>query len=169
MKTVISLIPNDEHLVEAKKELTKAGFGESKTSILFQPADVWRRLEGQQKVRIVFKNGAVGALIGLFVAALYGVPAGILNCQFMNCSVGMSATFWALISLYWVAAGGFLGALVGLDKLEDDLYSYVEGVRRGEALFVVETSEEKAVEARRILQQEHGTVIHDVPGGAGAK
>jgi hypothetical protein len=66
----------------------------------------------------------------------------------------------ALISLYWIAGGGFLGALVGLDRLERDLYSYVEGVRRGAALFVVESPEERAPEVAEILAQEEGALLH---------
>jgi hypothetical protein len=123
---------------------------------------VWQRLRGHQKAQAVFRKAALGAVMGLVVGALYGVPAGFLNCRFMNCSIEMSITLGLLITLFWVLAGGFLGGIVGLDKLEHDLYSYIEGVRRGEALFVVEVPEKQAPEAVRILQQEHGTVIHDI-------
>ena len=108
------------------------------------------------------KKAALGAFLGLLVGAIYGVPAGIFNCKFMNCSLQTSVILWALITLFWVLAGGFLGGIIGLDKLERSLYSYVEGVRRGEALFVVETPEERAPEARRILRQEQGTVIDEI-------
>ena len=162
METIIGLIPNDEHVTTTRYELEKAGFAISKINILYQPADVWQRLGGHQKVRIVYKWAAVGASVGLVVGALYGVPAGIFNCLFMECPLQTSIILWAIISLFWVAAGGIVGAIIGLDKLEDDLYSYVEGVRRGEALFVVETPPEQAQRAVEILRQEQGTVIHDV-------
>ena len=162
METVISLIPNDEHVATARQALEKAGFTKRNISVLFQPADVWQRLGGRQKVGALAQKAVLGALIGLVVGALYGIPSGVFNCKFMNCPLETSATLWALISLYWVVAGGFLGVIVGLDRLERDLYSYVEGVRRGETLFVIETPEERAQEAEQILRQEQGTVIHDI-------
>ncbi|HRQ39518.1 MAG TPA: hypothetical protein PLD25_16540 [Chloroflexota bacterium] len=169
METVISLIPNDEHVTRARQALGSAGIVETKIDVLWQPADVWQRLGGHQKVRGVFKNAAIGALIGLIVGALYGVPAGVFNCKAMNCSVGTSVVLWAIISLYWVAAGGFLGAIIGIDRLEQEFYSYVEGVRRGEALFVVDATADKVSEARRILRQEHGMVIQDIHTGTETK
>ena len=66
------------------------------------------------------------------------------------------------ITLFWILGGGLAGAIVGLDKLEYELYSYVEGVRRGEALIVVDATAKQAPEAVRILRQEQGTVIHEI-------
>ena len=162
METVISLIPNDKNVATTRQKLEMAGFAESKISVFFQPADVWQRLGGRQKVWAVAKKAGLGALIGLIVGALYGIPAGVFNCKFMNCPLETSVIMWVLISLFWVVGGAGLGAIVGLDKLEQDLYSDVEGVRRGETLFVVETSEERAQEVNQILRQERGTVIHDI-------
>jgi hypothetical protein len=165
METVISLLPNDEHLAAARRELASAGFTQNRITVLFQPADVWQRLGGHQKVRAVVKKAVLGGVIGLLVGALYGIPAGIFNCQFMNCSLETSVVLWALITLFWILAGGFFGSIIGIDGLERDLYSYVEGVRRGEALVVVETPEEQALEARRILLQEQGTAVHEIHQG----
>lgn len=162
MGMVISLIPNDEHVVSARQTLEMAGFAKSKISVLFDPSDVWQRLGGRQKIMTVAKKSALGALVGLFVGAFYGLTSGLLNCKFMDCSLQTSVTLWVLISLYWIVGGGFLGAVVGLDKLEYDLYSYVEGVRRGEALFVVEASEDRVQEVEQILRQEQGVVIHEI-------
>jgi hypothetical protein len=169
METVTSLIPNNEHVAMARQKLEMAGFAANKIDVLFQPADVWQRLHGHQQVRSVFKIAAVGALMGLVVGALYGIPTGVLNCVFMNCPVETSVILWALISLYWVAAGGFLGAIVGIDRMQQDLSFYVDGVRRGEALFVVDVPEEKSSEAMDILRQEQGTIIHAVHEPLGAR
>jgi hypothetical protein len=169
METIIGLIPNDDDVALVRQELKKAGFAKNKINILFQPADVWQRLEGRQEIRIVFKDAVIGMLIGLLVGAIYGVPAGISNCRFMNCSLETSVILWLIISLFWVVAGGFLGAILGFDKFEADFYSYVEGVERGEALFVVESSEDQAPEAMRILQQENGILIHEIHDETGAR
>lgn len=162
MAFVISLVPDEEHVTVTQKKLEAFGFAPEAVSILHKPAAVWRQLGGHEKRSVVFRHIAIGALLGIVVGALYGVPAGIFNCAFMGCPQTLSVILWALITIFWVIGGGFLGAIIGLDKIEYDLYSYVEGVRRGEALFIVETSEDRAPEAIRILRQEHGTVIHDI-------
>ena len=163
METITSLIPNDEHIAQAQQKFKEAGFANRNISVLFKQAAVWKRLRGSEKAQVVYKDAKIGALLGLLVSALYGIPAGLFNCLYASCTVGLSITFWIMISLFWVAAGAALGAIIGLDQLEYDLYSYVEGVRRGEALFVVEASEALAPVAVRILKQEHGSVIHREP------
>jgi hypothetical protein len=162
METIICLIPNDEHLASARQELEEAGFARNRFDILSRPADVWKRLGGHQKVRGVFKWAALGALLSLLVGAIYGVPVGIFNCIFMNCPLETGIILWALVSLFWIVVGAIMGAIIGLDKLEDDLYSYVEGVRRGEVLFMVEAAPEQTQQAVQILRGEKGSVIHEI-------
>lgn len=162
MKTLVALIPDDEHLVSAEEALKVEGIGESEISVLVRPAQVWRRLEGRKKLRVVFRYAFFGIILGLAVGVLYGVPAGIMNCREMGCPFTTSTLLLAVISLYWVLGGGFLGAIIGLDRLEQNLYSYVEGVRRGEALLVIETPNEQVSEVTRILRGENGSLVHAI-------
>lgn len=165
MKTVISLIPDDEHVQKAREALQMAGIGEGAISALVRPADVWEQLGGRRKLRIIFRYTALGALLGLVVGAFYGVPSGILNCSGMGCPFNMSTVLLVVISVYWVLGGAFLGAIVGADRLEQNLYSYVEGVRRGAALLMVEASDEQRSEVERILHRESGLLVHDIEKG----
>ena len=162
MNTVAGLIPDEVHVTEARRELKSAGFAENNVSVLRMPADVWNRLGGHKKAQVVFKDAAIGALFGLALGSLFGVTAGILNCALMGCPIERSMVFLALIVLFCVFGGSLFGAIVGLDQLERHLYSYVEGVRRGQALFVVETSEERVSDAIRILEKEQGIIIKDI-------
>jgi hypothetical protein len=164
METVVSLIPDDEHVPAVKRALAAAGFTENNMTILRQPVEVWQRLGGRRKMRTVLKKAAVGGLIGIGIGALYGIPAGVFNCVFMNCPQSISLFLWAIITLFWVVASGFLGTIIGLDQLERSLYSYVEGVRRGEALFVIQASPDRVPVAVDILQHKQGTVIHRIHG-----
>lgn len=162
MKTLVGLIPDDEHAALAGTALKTAGFAEDNVHILRRPAEVWTQLEGKKKMRVVLKDALIGMLLGLAVGALYGVVAGVMNCNRMTCSVTTSLIFLVLITLYWIVGGGVLGALIGLDGLEMALYSYVEGVRRGATLFVVETPEKQAPEVAGILKREAGSLIHAI-------
>lgn len=159
MEMVTGLVPNDEHVSKAAKALQAAGFSDDQVKVIHQARDVWQWLNGREKLRVVFKYAFTGALLGLAVGCLYGIPAGLMNCSQMGCSSTLSLILLAIISLYWVLGGALLGGVVGVDQLEHPLYSYVEGVRRGEALFLIETGPERMEEARRILGREAGTCI----------
>lgn len=163
MTTLAGLIPNDEHVDHVVESLESEGIFSDRYQILTRPADVWQRLNGHRRLQIVFRNALRGMLIGLGIGMLYGVPAGFFNCRLMNCELSTSLVMLLLISLYWVAGGAVLGAIIGLDRLERPLYSYVEGVRRGEALMVVETTEAEAPEVFEILTHETGSMVQPIP------
>lgn len=162
MKMLLSLIPDGQHVARAEQALLAAGLGEGAINAVVRPAEVWERLGGPKKLRILFRYTALGALLGLGVGAFYGVPSGILNCSQMDCPFSTSTVLLALISVYWVVGGAFLGAIAGADHLEENLYSYVEGVRRGAALLVVETPDEQVSEVTEILHRESGLLVHSM-------
>lgn len=165
MNTLIGLIPDERYLVTAEKRLQAAGIDQSAMSVLVRPTDVWRRLEGPKKLRVAIRYSLFGALVGLALGALFGVPAGILNCAEMDCTMTISTVLLALIALYLMVGGAFVGAIVGIDRVEQDLYSYVEGVYRGGALLVIETPAGRIREIARILQQESGLLVHTIEKG----
>jgi hypothetical protein len=158
METIVGLIPDDAQLASAEQELIAAGFSGNKMHELLGSADFWKRQYSKEKERLIFKDAAIGALIGLSIGGLYGVIAGVLNCRLMDCPIGTSLTFLALIVLYCSFSGALFGAIIGLDRLERSLLSYVAKTRHFQALFVVETSTETSPEARHILEK-HGTVV----------
>lgn len=160
MKTLIGLIPDNEHVAHVQEALKAAGIGENEVHALVRPAEVWERLGGRKKLAVATKYALAGSALGLLVGGLYGIPAGIFNCSEMGCSVSTSATLLAVITIYWVLGGLFMGAIVGMDRLEQDLYSYVEGVRHGAALLVVEAPDDRASEVTRILQKDRGLLVH---------
>lgn len=162
---LVGLLPDDRHLVHAQETLKAAGLGAGEVSALVRPAEVWERLRGRKKLTIVFRYVFAGAMLGVGVGALYGVPAGIMNCVVMGCSFTTSAILLAVITLYWVLGGAFVGAIIGADRLEQNLYSYVEGVRHGAPLLVVETPDEQASEVTRILREEGGLLVHSIERG----
>jgi hypothetical protein len=159
MSTVAGLVPNDERANSVIASLGATGIAENQVVVLRQPADVWQRLDGHHKLRAVFRSALIGLLIGIVIGLCYGIPTGILNCRFMNCSIGNSLILLSLVTLYWAAGGAFLGAIVGLDRLERSLYSYVEGVRRGEDLVVIESPESQTIDVIGILTREGGSVV----------
>jgi hypothetical protein len=162
MKTLVSLIPDNESAAQAAEKLHTTGISRDRRCILCQPVEVWKRLGGDSRLHMVMRHAGYGALLGLAVGLLYGVPAGIMNCRATSCTVNTSLVFLTAISLFWVISGAFLGAIVGLDRLEKDLYSYVEGVRRGGALVMVDVPGNQADAVTRMLKEEHGLLVHQL-------
>ena len=165
MKTLVGLIPDDEHALKAREALQVAGIGAGEISTLKLPGEVWERLGGRRKLRVVFRYAFFGAMLGLVVGSLYGIPAGLMNCSEMGCPFTTSTVLLLIISIYWVLGGAFLGAIIGVDRLEQDLYSYVEGVRHGEALLIVEAPDDQTSEVEHILHQESGLLVHSLERG----
>ena len=162
MKTLAGLLPDNEHATHAREALTAAGIRAGGIRTLVQPADVWEQLEGHHKRAIVYRYAAAGAAIGLVVGGLYGIPAGIMNCAETGCPMTTSTALLAIISVYWVLGGAFIGAIIGADRLEQDLYSYVQGVRRGQSLLVVDTPDERADTVTRLLRGDGGLLVHAI-------
>jgi hypothetical protein len=162
MKTFVSLIPDDEHAVHARAALQDAGIPQEGISTLVEPADVWARLEGHQRLRVVRRSAAIGAALGLSVSAIYAVPLVLTFCPEMGCSLGTSVIGFVILAIYWLLGGAFLGTLVGADRLEQGLYSYVEGVRRGGRLMVVDTPDERADEVPQILEHDNGLLVYSL-------
>jgi len=142
-----------------------AGLNDCKVSVLARPAEVWARLGGPAKLRAAVKYTLIGALLGVVVASLYALPATILNCAYMGCAFSAHTLLLVAIYLYWIAAGGFMGTLIGMDRLERDTYSYVEGVRHGGSLVIVEAPDEEAGEVTSILVHEGGLLVHNLESG----
>lgn len=158
METIVGLVPDEIHVTEARQEMRSAGFQENKIRVLRKPEDVWNRLKGNKKSRVLFRDVAIGAIVGLALGLLNGATTGYLNCKLMDCPIGSSMIFMTLIVLFCVISGASFGAIVGLDQQDRPLHSYVEGVSRGQALIVVETSTDTAQAVRHILEQ-HGTIV----------
>ena len=155
METIVALIPGEAHLKNVERELRAAGFSDKKMHVLFGGSDFWQHLCSKEKMRLVFKDAALGALS---LGSLIGVIAGILNCRLMDCPVGMSLIFLALIMLYCAFAGALFGTWIGVDRAERSLLASVADAQRDQALFVVEASTETALEARHILEH-HGALV----------
>jgi hypothetical protein len=165
MKTYVGLIPDDEHVAHARAALQAAGVPADGIATLARPAEVWDRLAGHRRLRLVRRHAMIGALLGLAISAIYSVPLIFMYCPETGCSFGTSVSVLAILALYWLLGGAFLGAIAGTDRLEQGLYSYVEGVRRGARLMVVEAPDDKAAAVPPILQHESGLLVYGLERG----
>jgi len=162
MEKIVGVFANDSDLLSSREELTAVGFQNAAIKVSREPSQVWQWLDGKKRLRRLLKSAGYGAAIGIVVGGLYGIPAGIANCTIGACSVATSLKFLVVIEAYWMLAGGFLGAIAGLDRLERALFAYVEGARKGESVLVVESPPEKSTQVMEIMRQNHSTAVQDI-------
>lgn len=97
-------------------------------------------------------GGASGALVGLGVgASLFMVPgigqAFAIGALATSIAAGLASTGIG------AAFGGFMGALLGYGASEEDANFYVEGLKRGGALLVVQSDSAHAAEISGHLKE----------------
>lgn len=162
MSTVVGLVPPGQQTEKVQNQLTQMGIAAEQVKVLARPGDVWEQLGGHYKVRIVFRYAALGAALGMLLYGPIGFLAGYWDCKYLGCSQGIGLTFLALGLVIGVIGGGVLFAIIGLNNLEQHLYSYVEGVRRGELLLVVDAPVNLSQQVIALLRREEGTVVRDL-------
>jgi hypothetical protein len=159
MEKIIGLVPNEENVTVIRNELKSVGLGGCNLREIQKPDEVRDCLEGCQKSRLLSKDIAVGAILGLALGVIYGFTSGYLNCTLMDCPIQKSAVFLALIVLFCGFVGGFFGTLVGFGDMERFLSSYVDGVRQGQTFIIAEVIRKSVPEVEMIMKRANGTAI----------
>lgn len=97
-------------------------------------------------------GGTLGGLIGLVAGASTALIMGIgtvVTGGALAAAIGVTAAGVSIGASY----GGVFGALIGWGIAEDDVKSYIEGVRRGEVLVAIQAEPAQKDEAVRILKE----------------
>lgn len=166
MTTIATLFPDEAHTTGAQNALLALGVPQSNITLLQQPAAVWQHLGGSSRLRRASRSALIGAVLGLAMGAFLAIPATILNCSEFGCPTGSALTMALLICLYGAFGGGMLGAITGADDLEHDFRDYVEGVRHGATLLLVQSAGTADLVIYDILARERGALIHTMPPGS---
>lgn len=162
-RVVIALYENNDKVREAIQDLVEAGFdGNAISMVAYDPQRaygkmLWRQALGEESassenVHNLSEGTGLGALIGsvggffagLLAMALPGigpvVAAGPLITTLAGAGIGATA-------------GIILGALVETGLPADHARMFTEGIRRGDTLLMVNTSDDRAREAVELLNQ----------------
>lgn len=135
------------------RSLERAGIPSADISIVAGNADSWYRPgngddnEGAATGAGVGAalGGAAGLLAGLGMMAIPGLGPVVAAGWLASTAVGAAAGG---------AAGGLLGALTDAGVSSDEAEYYAEGVRRGDALLVVRTSDANVATAQTIMDRD---------------
>lgn len=153
---VVRLFDTEHDAQLAIQELEQAGFDRSAIEVA-DVKQVTSIYEGRGSVvsETVLSGAFGGALWGSIIGALAG--AGILLFPDMATMMGGYLTGWGLTTLagtfFGALFGAILGFLIGQGAAEEDAYLYDDSVEYGSQLVRLLTSEDRAMEASRILHQ----------------
>lgn len=154
MANVMRLFETRERALLAMDGLRAAGFGEDQISYAVRDerdavmpgpgAEIQERNEG---VLSAWSGGLIGGTTGLLAsAALLAIPG-----------IGPMLVVGPILAMMGGGAlgatvGGLLGESLGGDDREEQTKRFEEGLRRGDILVAVHTPDERAEEARSILE-----------------
>lgn len=164
MRTVVGLYDHFEDAQQAVRALNDAGFDRGNINLVARDArgDYGRQLAAGDTPANIYTDegnksgtgagvGAVlgglgGLLVGLGALAIPGIGPVLAAGPLISALVGTGAG---------ALAGGLIGGLIGMGIPEEHAHLYAEGIRRGATLVSVTTNDDRADEARQILNHFH--------------
>jgi hypothetical protein len=156
MQTVTGLFDTYRQAEDAVAALRDAGLSSDDISIISrdstyvdgEPAEATADGVGVGSGLGLVAGGGAGLLAGLGLMAIPGVgpvvAAGWLAATLAGAATG---------TVIGGAAGGLIGALTSANVKEEDAHVYAESVRRGGTLVTVRVHDDRAAEARAILDR----------------
>lgn len=154
-KTVVGIFKSRPRAEEAVEELRKKGFTENEISIVAKDEGQGRQGEGRGRRD---REGLTAANVGDGTAwgGALGAGAGLLASAGALAIPGIGPVLAAgplAATLSGAVTGGIAGGLLDWGIPEERGRQFEERVKRGDVLTAIRTSEQKADEAREILQR----------------
>lgn len=150
MKTIVGFFAEPEVAEQTTALFMREGFAPASVQTARSVQAIWQHL-GCTPGRIVASDFAIGATLGVLLYGLFAVVVafGEIALGFESTiAIGAALIFAAL----GVLVGGFLGAAYGVASAEQETRLYLNGIRRGGALFIVRTADEHAKRAMTMLR-----------------
>jgi hypothetical protein len=160
MRTVVALYDTRERARDVIEDLVNAGFTRDEISIATRGEEGEKMDIEKTRTREAGNEAGEGAAIGGGVGAILGGLGGLLVGlgTIVLPGAGLIIAAGPLVGLLGGAvaggiAGGLLGGLIGLGIPEEDAGVYAEGIRRGGTLVIIRTPDERAEDARAIMER----------------
>jgi len=150
MSKIIGLLPGGSNIQLRLNELEQQGLSSADIQILNRENNVWDAL-GCEPFCKVRDSAIVGALIGGSIYAVFGLVAAWCECNLLGFGgpYGMFTLVAGILAGLFV--GGALGALVGLANSESGAHLYIQGVRMGDQMVVIEVPDQKVDIVKNLL------------------
>jgi hypothetical protein len=157
MKTIVGLFEGHEGVGRARELLQVAGVGQDKVAVLDDTHQVWERMDCSHR-QSLFKDAATGAALVGTIYAVFGLFAGVCD-SLIGFPTGSCIGATIVFLLIGAFLGAFLGAFIGRAEAEKATHLYLEGVRRGFLLMLVQVEESNKTRVMRILEQENALQV----------
>jgi hypothetical protein len=150
MESIIGLFNNDISVSPTLERLKEAGIAEERIRITSNPDSV-NKLVDCDPACVIKNYTIIGAAIGMGIYAIFGLIAGLCQCNLMQYEqiYGIGAFLGAVLAGTFV--GGIIGVLVGVGEAEEDTQLYVQGIRLGSKMISVQVGEDDAERVKQIL------------------
>ena len=166
MYPVIALFWREVDTTQAVNRLKKAGFVEDKIGVFTQESAI-RSLLDCKPSEVVPKYAAWGAFFGIIIYGIFGLVAGWCQCNWFSFEQMYGIGAFLGIILGGVFVGGLLGCIAGIAESEEDSHLYIQGIRMGGNVIVVQANEEDIERAISILEQEKASGVKSLEGKEG--
>ncbi|UMZ73422.1 general stress protein [Natranaerofaba carboxydovora] len=158
-RTVVGIFASNEEAKSAVNSLRENGFGDNEISLIARDN---RQQEGDQTTdagasydnQNLGDGTATGGVLGGLAGLLAGVGALVIPGIGPIIAAGPIAGV-----LTGAVAGGIAGGLIDYGIPEEQGQMYESRVREGDVLLLIETSEQKADDAERVLRQENADEV----------
>jgi hypothetical protein len=173
MTTVSGLFDSYDDALTAVNKLQALGIDRAQISVVANNTDDWygRRTENAPDASNAGEDAATGAGVGAAVGGASGLLAGLGLLAIPGIGPVVAAGWLAATAAGAVAGaaaggavGGIVGAMTSEGVPESEANVYAEGVRRGGTLVSARVDDDRAAEARAILNE--GTVDLTVREGS---
>lgn len=150
MRKIIGLLPGGSNIQLQFNELELQGLSSEDIHILNRENNV-RDALGCEPFCKVRDSSLLGALIGITIYAVFGLVAAWCECNLLG--YGGPYGIFTLVGgiLAGLFVGGSLGALVGLANSESGAHLYIQGVRMGDEMVVIEVPDQKVEIIKNLL------------------
>jgi len=173
-KTVVALFDDFSSANNAVRDLVNQGFAREDISLMANDAsgEYGRQMQTGATAETATGDAAgVGAGVGAAIGGVGGLLAGIgaLGIPVIGPVIAAGPLAAALSALLGAGAGavvggiagGLVGTLVDIGVPEEEAQYYLEGVRRGGTLVVVQSPDHMVERARNILNSFYPVDLHD--------
>ena len=122
------------------------------------------KLLGKKPYQVIKKYAVWGAFAGMVTYALFALLAGWCECNlfYFKQIIGIGALLGGILAGIFV--GGFIGVLIGAGESERDTHLYVQGVRTGGKLLVIDVNEDQAERVMSILKEQNAHGVKALGG-----
>lgn len=160
---VVRLFDRPEDVEQAVRALQDAGFAQDKIETVALD-QVMKAYQGGAERNASVETASAGALLGILIGGLIGLVAGLSSAVIPTMETLLLDGYVQTVlfaTLLGALAGGaivsLISILIGLAVTEEDNFLYDDSIRHGKTLLMLDTDNQRATRAARILYQVNAT------------